>query len=66
MSGEFFLVDFEPLHAPSVVAPLFAPVEFRIDVKGTVERVGVGFEGELGREGLIWFVRVEGEGEKNV
>lgn len=53
------MVDFEPLEAPSMVSKLYAPAEFRIDAEGKVGRFGVGFEPELGREGLIWFVRVE-------
>lgn len=52
------MVDFEPIEAPSVVAPLYAPAEFKVNSKGEVGSFGVRFEPELGEE-KIWFERVE-------
>ncbi|CAG8961253.1 hypothetical protein HYFRA_00013309 [Hymenoscyphus fraxineus] len=60
VSGEFFVVDADSLLAPGGVTKQIVPAEFRLTAEGRVGMLGVGLEREMGVEGRIWFVRVEG------
>ena len=45
--------------APGLVFKQALPAEFVVGVEGVVGRVGVAFEPEMGKEGRVWFERVE-------
>ncbi|KAG9236943.1 putative penicillin-binding protein [Amylocarpus encephaloides] len=59
ISGNYFMAYADSTTAPGMVFKQALPAEFAVGVDGVVGRVGVAFEPEMGREGRVWFERVE-------
>lgn len=58
VSGDYFIIRSEHKGDFGAFVPSMYPAEFVVGVDGTAQKLGIGYEEEMGKDGRIWFERV--------
>lgn len=59
VSGNYFIIRSGYEGRLDPIEPCVYPAEFVVGVDGKPQKVGIGYEEEMGKEGRIWFERVD-------